>query len=116
VTLLPGAPLRVSEARAENGWVNMPEMVRDVKDSLYNYGIFAPTTPALRGIVSDLMQREPVGLAGGQLALAVRDLLKPRKKKFGTLDLDELLTLLDWVEQIAVVPPSREIVSPACRL
>lgn len=113
VTLLPGAPLRISEARAENGGANMPEVVRDVKDSLYNYGIFAPTTPTLRGTVSDFTQREPVGLAGGQLAVAVRDLLKPRKRKFGTLDLDELLTLLDWVEQIAVVPPSRAIVSPS---
>ncbi len=113
LTRLPGAPLRVSEMREENGWVNVPEVVRDVKDRLYDYGIFAPTTSTLRGTVPDLTQRQPVGLAGGQLAVAVRDLLKPRQRKFGSLDLDELFTLLDWVEEIAVVQPSREIVSPS---
>ena len=78
---------------------------------LADYAVFAPNTPTLRGIESDIKQRVPVGLAGGQLAEAVQELLKPRRGKFGDLDLDKLLELLDWVDEIAVVPPSRELIS-----
>ncbi len=60
---------------------------------------------------SDIKQRVPVGLAGGQLAEAVQELLEPKRGKFGDLDLDKLLELLDWVDKIAVVPPSRELIS-----
>jgi predicted ATPase len=113
LTRVSGTPLRVSETRENNTWATMPDAVRNVSDCLYDYAIFAPTTPVLRGTISDSAQREPVGLAGGQLAVAVRDLLKPRQRKLGSVTLDELFTLLDWVEEIAVVPPTREIVSPS---
>ena len=83
-----------------------------IASALTDYGIFAPTTPTLRGTATDITQRQPVGLAGGQLAAAVQDLMK-RRGKFGTLDLDELLNLLDWVKDIAVVQSSREMVAPS---
>ena len=91
------------------------QSVRDAtslrREVLADYAVFAPNTPTLRGIESDITQRVPVGLAGGQLAEAVQELLKPRRGKFGDLDLDKLLELLDWVDEIAVVPPSRELIS-----
>jgi predicted ATPase len=78
---------------------------------LSDYAIFSPNTPILRGVVSDITQRQPVGLAGGQLAEAVNELLRKRQNAFGTLELDELFELLDWVDEIAVVPPSQDLVS-----
>ena len=36
-------------------------------DLLREYAIYAPDTPTLRGIESDPISREPVGLAGGKL-------------------------------------------------
>jgi len=89
------------------------EIFREKLSDLGDYGVFAPTTPVLRGTETDMTQRRPVGLAGGQLPEAVDKLLDVRKGKLGTLDLDDLLELLDWVDKIAIVPPSGEIVSPS---
>jgi predicted ATPase len=88
------------------------ESASDLQRVLADYAIFAPDTSALQGKSTDITQREPVGLAGGQLAEAVAELLDEKQGAFGELDLDDLLQLLDWVDEIAVVPPSREIVSP----
>jgi predicted ATPase len=85
---------------------------KNLQRVLADYAIFAPNTPALRGTSPDITQREPVGLAGGQLAEAVAELLNEEQGGFGALDLDDVLQLLDWVDEIAVVPPSRELVSP----
>jgi len=76
-----------------------------------NYAIYSPNTPTLRGNQPDLTQREPIGLAGGRLAEAVGELLDADQETFGDLDRDELFELLDWVDDIAIVPPSRELVS-----
>lgn len=88
------------------------EAFDELTSTLSDYAIFSPTTPALQGVL-DITQRQPVGLAGGQLPEAVNELLDAEQGTFGNLELDELLELLDWVSEIAVVPPSREIVSPS---
>jgi energy-coupling factor transporter ATP-binding protein EcfA2 len=80
--------------------------------ALSDYAIFAPRTPILRGLEPDVTQRLPVGLQGGGLAKAVADLLDARAGTFGALDLDELLQLLDWVDEIAVGSPSHKAVPP----
>jgi len=84
-----------------------------INSVLRDYAIFLPNTPVLRGLVSDITQRQPVGLAGGQLAEAVGELLDAERSVFGNLELDELLELLDWVDEIAIAHPSRETVSPS---
>jgi len=43
---------------------------------LEGYAIYAPDTPTLRGQEVDPQNREPVGLAGGNLPRAVRDILR----------------------------------------
>ncbi|RLC15148.1 MAG: hypothetical protein DRI57_13350 [Deltaproteobacteria bacterium] len=82
------------------------------------YAIFSPETPVLCGTAADNQQRKPLGLSGGRLAEAVEELLDDENSTFGTLELDDLLELLDWVGEIAVVPPSRELLDsnvPAVR-
>ena len=85
----------------------------DLLSVLENFAIFAPTTPILRGIAPDPAPRVPVGLFGGQLAEAIETLLNTRAGKFGSLELDELLELLDWVASLSVVPTSRRFLSPS---
>jgi hypothetical protein len=87
------------------------DLFTGVISALSDYAIFTPNTPALRGAVQDMTQRHPVGLAGGRLAEAVEDLLDVEHRGFGRLPLDELFDLLGWVQEIAVVPPSRELVA-----
>ncbi len=88
------------------------DRVHSLFGPLSEYAIFSPNTPVLRGTEAD-SQRLPVGLAGGRLPEAVAELLDVEQGMFGALDLDELLQLLDWVDQIAIVPPSRELVPPS---
>ncbi|ETR72679.1 MAG: hypothetical protein OMM_07389 [Candidatus Magnetoglobus multicellularis str. Araruama] len=47
---------------------------------LQNYAIYYPNTPVLRGITPDLQTRMPVGLTGGRLADAVKELQNLIKK------------------------------------
>lgn len=88
-------------------------VVENLRAVLNDYAVFAPITPALRGAASDATQRQPIGLTGERLPEAVNQLLDVERGIFGDLELDELFELLDWVDEIAVVPPSREIVSPS---
>lgn len=83
-----------------------------VRAILKDYAIFSPVTPVLRGVEPDITQRQPVGLAGGRLAEAVADLLTNGQGRLRSLDMEELLPLLDWVERFDVVAPSERIVSP----
>jgi predicted ATPase len=85
----------------------------DLLSVLEGFAIFAPTTPILRGIAPDPASRVPVGLFGGQLSEAIETLLDPRADRFGSLELDELLELLDWVASLSVVPTSRRFLSPS---
>ncbi len=78
--------------------------------TVFDYAIFSPCTPVLRGVAPDMAQRLPVGLSGGRLAEAVDDLLDNDKEKFGDLDIDDLFELIDWVDKIDVGPPNRDLV------
>ncbi len=94
-------------------WGLVPQIFDDLLSVLSDYAVFSPNTPALRGVTPDITQRPPVGLAGGQLPEAIKELLDTEQGAFGMLGLDELLELLDWVDEIAVEPPSRDLVSPS---
>ncbi len=94
-------------------WGLVPEIFSDLFFVLKDYAVFSPSTLALRSVIPDITQRSPVGLAGGQLPEAVKELLDVERNTFGTLELDEMFELLDWVDEIAVEPPSRELVPPS---
>src|SRR5690606_3991371 len=66
--------------------------------ALRDYAIYAPNTPTLRGMLPDSQTREPLGLSGGRLADAVKELQQAASKN-GALEeqLDAVLDLMDWV-------------------
>jgi energy-coupling factor transporter ATP-binding protein EcfA2 len=80
--------------------------------SLRDYAIYAPSTLVLRGLTSDPTLRDPVGIHGGRLAEAVNQLLDVRQGRFGSLDLEEVLDLLDWVGGVDVADASRTLLPP----
>lgn len=80
---------------------------------LSDYAIFTPTTSTLRGIAPDIA-REPLGLGGGGLAAAVRFLINyPERGDFGAYETDDLWDLIDWANQLSVVPAQQTTLSPA---
>ncbi len=86
---------------------------------LQGYVIYAPTTEVLRSVVPDQQQQAPVGLSGGRLPEAVRELLLLRHSDVGEHGdyYDQLARqageLVDWASNISVGPPSPEILSPS---
>ena len=81
-------------------------------NSLRDYAIYAPNTLMLRGLTVDPQTREPVGLAGGSLPEAVRQLKSmARRDVFFADALDELLELIDWVKAFSVTVSAEAIMS-----
>ena len=87
--------------------------VEDLFNTIKEYGIYTPNTSTLRGTQPDPFQRQPVGLLGGRLAEAANDLLQQENGMFGTMELDDLLELVDWVNSINVGKPSKYMLSPS---
>ncbi len=64
---------------------------------LRNYAVYTPNTPILRGILPDQQTREPVGLSGGLLADAVKELQSlVSTNEFIEDAFDDILSLIDW--------------------
>lgn len=86
--------------------------------ALQDYVIYTPTTVALRGLVPDPQQREPVGLSGGRLPEAVGELLRLRYSNRDAPDYykqvcDEVFELIHWTDMYASVVQSSEMLSPS---
>ncbi|MDO3408330.1 AAA family ATPase [Saccharibacillus sp. CPCC 101409] len=77
-----------------------------------DYSIYTPNTTTLRGVQTDPFQRDPVGLLGGRLPEAIDDLLDLENESFGNMDLDDLLELLQWTQNIAIGKATKDTVSP----
>ncbi len=81
-------------------------------DVLKNYAVFTPNTPVLRSISPDKHNREPVGLSGGGLPGAVRELQKLSKENEGVEDaLEDVLDLIDWVDDFDTIAEPGPILS-----
>ena len=85
----------------------------ELLDWLQNYMVFSPTTPVLRGIQPDASQSDTIGVFGGRLAEAVKEILNPYDRTLGRMDLDEILELLDWVEDFNISEASKQLISPS---
>lgn len=86
-------------------------------NELRQFAIYSPDTATLRGLDTDPQSREPVGLSGGRLAEAVRDIFKgflsPDRHKIYT----SILHLIDWANGLGAagpdsVPVSKNIPQP----
>ncbi|MBU0735280.1 MAG: AAA family ATPase [Proteobacteria bacterium] len=91
-------------------------------NDLRDFAIFTPNTPTLRGNVADAQQRQPVGLAGGQLANAVLDISRHRILKKGQIDeigafrskvRQDALGLIDWAKSFGTASASTMPLSPS---
>lgn len=69
--------------------------------ALESYAIYTPFTPMLRGVAAEPNPRDPVGLSGGGLAGAFRDLHLRDKARWNQL-LQEVLPFIDWASDITV--------------
>lgn len=101
--------------------VELPEesLAGRLLKELRQFAIFAPDTATLRGIDTDPQSREPVGLSGGRLAEAVKDIfgrLHPFPDQASEL-YESVLELIDWADVVVstspdAVPVSKNIPQP----
>lgn len=83
-------------------------------DNLRTYSIYCPNTPSLRGLAQDVQSREPVGLAGGRLPEAVRELrLQAMKDSAAAQLLDDVRELIDWAHNFSAAPSVVVPLSPS---
>lgn len=68
-------------------------------DALQDFAIYTPYTPILRGSIAESAPREPVGLNGGGLAGALRDLGRRDKAALEVVQ-REVLDLVEWSSQV----------------
>lgn len=91
------------------------EDIRPTIDNFRNYAIYQPTTPILRGNLSDSSQEAPLGLNGGRLAEAIADLIHEKDDDvyFGSMLMDELLELIDWADSFLITSPKKSNINAA---
>ena len=81
---------------------------------LQNYVIYSPTTPVLRGVAPETQPRQPLGLSGGRLPEAVRELLLGRhENELAKNVCSEALRLIGWAKKYDSVSSSSLPLSPA---
>jgi energy-coupling factor transporter ATP-binding protein EcfA2 len=108
-----GAPSE--KPRPEQGYVRMaylylPEEGVEVLEALRSFVIFTPLTPMLRGIQPDPMPLSPLGLSGGGFTELLESLLNsPQGEKV----VRHLQEMVDWVEKVEVLPPTKARIPPA---
>ncbi|RKZ54282.1 MAG: hypothetical protein DRR16_05035 [Candidatus Parabeggiatoa sp. nov. 3] len=89
--------------------------LQDFLEALKSYAIYSPMTPALRDLVTDITPLEtdfPISFFGNRLAEAIEDIVDLDHEKYGHLDLDDVLDMLDWTDEIAAGSANAQILSP----
>jgi energy-coupling factor transporter ATP-binding protein EcfA2 len=82
--------------------------------SLRDFAIFAPNTPTLRGVTADQQSRQPVGLSGGGLPVAVRSLLRSRRRRpLAKQVCRDVLAMIDWAKSYSAAPATKVPLSPS---
>lgn len=81
---------------------------------LRNFSIYCANTPTLRGLTPEQQVREPVGLSGGRLPEAIREIRGARKGSewFGE-SFQEVLSLIDWAKNLMSAPSASVPLSPS---
>jgi len=99
------AALKVVELEKSDPAVGLINVLRD-------YAIYTPNTLMLRGLIADAQTRDPVGLSGGRLGGAVRE-LKTLANDNNFIDeaVDEIREMIDWVEDFDTTSMADTILS-----
>jgi predicted ATPase len=88
-----------------------PASVRDFLAQLRNYSIYDPQTPVLRGLVSEEGPLNPLGLGGGRLAEALRE-VQAEKEAVRSLA-TSFFSLIGWAKSITTGSPKPTLVAPS---
>ncbi|HHT2223491.1 AAA family ATPase [Klebsiella quasipneumoniae subsp. similipneumoniae] len=94
-------PTRVDKESSIISLYNTVHADFDDMTGIKNYAIYSPSTPILRGVSNDGSNKAPLGLYGGRLAEALKEILSNTEKR--SRHLDELLIffkLIDWMQSI----------------
>ena len=117
--LLERLPVKANRTNPERGLAALKAVeapagaALDLLGLLQDYVIFSPATAVLRGVAPETQPRRPVGLSGGNLPRAIRDLLKQRKWDDRSRRIcREVLGLVDWAEKFGWSPSDRLPLSP----
>ena len=101
------AALKLVELEESDPAVRLMSLLRD-------YAIYSPNTTLLRGLSSDPQTREPVGLGGGLLADAVREMQNGAgKSEFMEEALAEIVGMIDWIKDFDVTGAVENILAPS---
>lgn len=71
--------------------------VVDSLSRLVDFAIYAPATPILRGISADLSNKSPLGLYGGRLAEAFKEVLSNSEAR---ADMTRIFRLMGWMKSV----------------
>ena len=86
----------------------------DLLKLLQDYVIYSPATSVLRGVAPETQHRQPVGLSGGNLPQAIRDLLRQRRRDDRSQRIcQDVVAHLDWADSFGWAPSGRLPLSPA---
>ena len=117
--LVGRAPTKPTKTNSERGLAALKAVeapagaALDLLRLLQNYVIFSPTTAVLRGVAPETQPRQPLGLSGGNLPQALRDLLKQRKQDDRSRRIcREVRELLDWADGFGWTSSRRLSLSP----
>jgi energy-coupling factor transporter ATP-binding protein EcfA2 len=93
------------------------EAIDRVLGRLTTFRIFEPFTPMLRGVVSEPMANEALGLRGARLAEALEEILTA-PGALSTSLLEDHRALIEWSDNVDVTEPTKQLVAagvPALR-
>lgn len=83
-------------------------------DDLRSYCIYCADTPTLRGLTPDQQLREPLGLSGGRLPDAIREIRKARLGDESLKDtFQQVISLIDWANNVDSAASASVPLSPS---
>ena len=85
---------------------------RESLRTVSEYVIYAPQTAVMRGIAADSRGVEPLGLTGGRLPRAFREVLMQRVGNYSK-GIDDILKVIwspGWAKQVRIGPPDLDVI------
>jgi predicted ATPase len=119
--LMGRSPALRKELNPEQGWAALRSVVWkpdnpavSLLSQLSNFSIYCANTPTLRGLTPEQQVREPVGLSGGRLPEAIREIRAARKgnERFQE-SFEEIVSLIDWAKNISSAASASVPLSPS---